>query len=293
MPRRSVVGLAAALWAAGAAALAEPQAAHLGSYTWDAGGSGGYSGLELAENGLDFVIISDRGTVVSGRLARDAGGAVSGVAETSAGIVLRGADGAPLSRKGSNAEGLAIGPDGGLFISFELWHRVARYETPDALPETLPDHGAFADLESNAGLEALAIDATGALYTLAEGRDPASTEMPLYRFAQGVWSQPAMLPTDGAWLPVGADFGPDGRFYLLERSAGFPGFASRVRRFDLDAPGIGPGEVLLSTGYDTHDNLEGIAVWQDAPGAIRLTMISDDNFLFLQRTEFVDYVVAP
>ena len=32
----------------------------------------------------------------------------------------------------------------------------------------------------------------------------------------------------------------------------------------------------------------GIAVWEDGQG-IRITMISDDNFLFLQRTELVEY----
>lgn len=37
-----------------------------------------------------------------------------------------------------------------------------------------------------------------------------------------------------------------------------------------------------------HDNLEGLSVWQDAQG-VRLTMVSDDNFMFFQRTEFVEY----
>ncbi len=66
---------------------------------------------------------------------------------------------------------------------------------------------------------------------------------------------------------------------------------SRVRRITLAG---GPGaadEVLLQTEAGTHDNLEGLAVWQDAAGAIRLTMISDDNFLPTQRTEIVDYRV--
>lgn len=42
-----------------------------------------------------------------------------------------------------------------------------------------------------------------------------------------------------------------------------------------------------------HDNLEGISVWQDPDGRIRLTMISDDNFMVFQRTEIVEYAVDP
>ena len=44
-------------------------------------------------------------------------------------------------------------------------------------------------------------------------------------------------------------------------------------------------------GAVRHDNLEGLAVWRDDSGAIRLTMISDDNFNLLQRTELVEYAV--
>jgi hypothetical protein len=50
--------------------------------------------------------------------------------------------------------------------------------------------------------------------------------------------------------------------------------------------------VLLRSAAGTHDNLEGLAVWRDVGGHIRLTMISDDNFRFFQKTEFVEYVVA-
>ena len=47
-------------------------------------------------------------------------------------------------------------------------------------------------------------------------------------------------------------------------------------------------EILLTTRPLQYDNLEGIAVWADGQG-IRITMVSDDNFLFVQRTELVEY----
>ena len=51
-------------------------------------------------------------------------------------------------------------------------------------------------------------------------------------------------------------------------------------------------ETLLTTQSWRHDNLEGLSVWRDAQNRIRLTMISDDNFRMIQRTQFVEYVVT-
>jgi hypothetical protein len=50
-------------------------------------------------------------------------------------------------------------------------------------------------------------------------------------------------------------------------------------------------KMLLRKGIGIHDNLEGLAVWRDELDRIRLTMISDDNFRLVQRTEIVEYVL--
>jgi hypothetical protein len=62
-----------------------------------------------------------------------------------------------------------------------------------------------------------------------------------------------------------------------------------VRRITLQGDRIAGDEVVMQSPERRHDNLEGLAVWRDSAGAIRLTMISDDNFQALQRTEFVEY----
>ena len=85
---------------------------------------------------------------------------------------------------------------------------------------------------------------------------------------------------------VGADIGPDNKLYVLERDFTGIGFRTRVRRFDLDGANE---EEVLRTANATHDNLEGIAVWQDDGGAMRITMIADDNFRWFQQTEIVEY----
>ena len=56
----------------------------------------------------------------------------------------------------------------------------------------------------------------------------------------------------------------------------------------LTADGVQDDEILLETRPLQYDNLEGISVWHDGTD-IRVTLISDDNFIFLQRTEIVEY----
>ncbi|MDP3341530.1 esterase-like activity of phytase family protein [Frigidibacter sp.] len=274
---------------------AEPQLAeHVGTWVWRSSVErfGGFSGLELSADGLDFAAVLDRGTIAQGRLQRGADGRVTGVEQATL-LPLRDSKGEALTGRFTDAEGLAMAADRSLYVSFEGYARVARYASPGGVAERLPRPDAFDALQNNSSLEAMAIGPDSALYTLPERSGAKDRPFPVWRFRGGDWEQPFALPRDGNWLPVGADFGPDGQFYLLERDFFGIGFLSRVRRFAIDGDTVTGGEVLLQTRTATHDNLEGIAVWQDAAGAIRLTMISDDNFFWVQRTEFVDYRLAP
>ncbi len=219
---------------------------------------GGFSGLELMEDGLSFTALTDHGALYSGRLERRADGTVADVSVLQGPILLRDRAGKPLPKGDTDAEGLAIAADGTLYVSFERNHRVARFNTPNAASGLLPRCADFAGFQRNSGLEALAIAPDGTLYTLPERSGAIDTPFPVYRYRDSGWDQPFSIPRDGDWLPVGADFGPDGRLYLLERDfAGLFGFLSRVRRFEISGDRIGAGEVLLETRAGTHDNLEG------------------------------------
>lgn len=270
-----------------------PRLDYVGSYTWTSQNPdlGGMSAIEIGEDGRDFVALSDRGYVVSGRLDRR-DGAVSGVT-TALFEHLRDIKGAPTAKKWSDAEGLARTPDGRLFISFEAEHRVWAYDMPGSRAKPMPLHRDFRTFQPNSGMEALAIGPDGTLYALPERSGALERPFPVYRFAKGKWDTALSIPRRGDHLPVGADFGPDGKLYLLERHfTGIFGFSTRVRRFALGPDGFTGEQVLLQTWTGRHDNLEGIAAWKDAAGATRLTLLSDDNFHFLQRTELVDYVVV-
>ena len=47
-------------------------------------------------------------------------------------------------------------------------------------------------------------------------------------------------------------------------------------------------EFVFEAAPGTFDNLEGLSVWTDETGALRLTMISDDNYNRFQETQIVE-----
>ncbi|WP_299349376.1 hypothetical protein [uncultured Shimia sp.] len=57
-----------------------------------------------------------------------------------------------------------------------------------------------------------------------------------------------MVPRLDGFDPVGADFGPDGRLFILERGFNGVGFRSRVRRFDVTEGGAQNEVEVLRTG---------------------------------------------
>lgn len=271
------------------AGTAADAAEFLGSHVWVPAfeGAGGYSAIWLGENGRDTLLLSDRGNWVRGTLTRDDTGLANGFMVTSRGPLLR-STGGGLQAGETDAE--AIAEVGGVFfVAYEGDHRVMRHADIAAPPERFTQDGRFQALQENSGLEALATDARGWLYAIPERSGALDRPFPVSRFDGTAWSQPFALRRDGRFLVAGADVGPDGRLYVLERDFAILGFRSRVRSFDLTG---GDERLELQTGIGVHDNLEGIEVWRDAAGRLRLTMISDDNLQpLIQRTEFVDYVL--
>jgi hypothetical protein len=269
---------------------------YIDSYVWRSQdpAHGGFSGFEISADGLSFTALSDRAGWTHGTITRDINSHIRNVAAARVAPLLDSDNRPPHDQRG-DSEGLAIAPDGTVFVSFEGKGaaRVMQFPSLSKPGKDIPRPPAFKALRANSALEALAIDAKGTLYTLPETPHGGDV-FPVYRYRGGKWDQTLTLPRSPEFDAVGADFGPDGRFYLLERGFhGIMGFSSRVRSFALGPQGFGNARLELQTTAGTHDNLEGLAVWRDATGFIRLTMISDDNFLWVQRTEFVEYRVLP
>ena len=235
---------------------------------------GGLSALEVSPDGLSALTLSDRGHIFDLTIIRDGDNNISDVQVTRS----------KHQKFKRDTEGLAIGK-GGTFVSFEGPGQVRKLGG-----KALPSHPDFKTMAPNSALEALAIDKAGTLYTLPERSGEVGKPFPLYAFKDGAWTIAYQIPRNGPFLPVGADFGPDGLFYLLERAFTPLGFRTRIRRFDLIKNTQKPIE-LLRTYPARHDNLEGLSVWRDANDDIRLTMVSDDNFLPVLRNEIVEYIL--
>lgn len=292
MRRRSAIQLITASLVAGAVWAVEAKtASHLSSYTWKhpAAWFGGFSAVHVYDQGQRIIALSDRSTVIEARIERDRG-QITGVTLTDHARLLS-STGRAMSGTAGDSEGIAVAPDGSYYVSFEGIHRVAHYTGLKAKARVLPRPKTFDALNGNGSFEALAMDSSGSLYTLPEKNRTALGDIPVYRWDSQGWSTPFTLPQRGKFLPVAADFGPDGRFYLLERAVGWTGFRSRLRRWLITGDVPRSEEILFETTTGTHDNLEGLSIWRDDQQRLHATMISDDNFLALQRTELVEYLL--
>ncbi len=258
-------------------------------YVWHDRASwfGGLSGAEVSADGQFLVIITDRGRVMEAEIIRE-DGVVVGLNIIHS-VALRDADGKLLAKPDTDAEGLAIGADGQAFVSFESPHRVAMLDKSNGTTQPLISAPEFSALIENRGLETLAISPDGTLMTLPEAT--RTDFFPIYAYVDDGWQVTAQIPKRGPFVPVGADFDANGLLYLLERTVTPLGFRSRIRRFDLTAPELGE-KTLLQTLPAQYDNLEAISVWQNNAGETCLTLISDDNFLPIQETQVLEFVVS-
>ncbi|MGR3552758.1 esterase-like activity of phytase family protein [Paracoccus sp. (in: a-proteobacteria)] len=264
---------------------------YIGTYVWSGteDSFGGFSGLEISADGSGFNALSDRAWLYWGSVERDAQGRIRGM-NVAGRAHLKDSKGQPL-KPGylGDSEGLAIARDSSIWVSFEGLDRIASYADPDAPATRRPLPPKLPDFRTNSGMEALAVRDDGLLVAIVERSSRKDRPFPVLGLRDGKWNRLGTIRRDPRWLMTGADFGPDGMLYILERDfRGLFGFVSRVRRMRLTAEGPKDEEILLTTRPLQYDNLEGISVWDDGQG-IRLTMISDDNFLIVQRTELVEY----
>jgi hypothetical protein len=261
--------------------VAVAEAREADAFVWHNDGAwfGGISGIEVFDEGRSFVAVSDRGVMLRGQFVREPGGRIVDMVVDSHEQMLD-AEGQPLRGRRDDSEGLALAEDGTLYTSFEGLSRLREEGNP---PRMLPREDAFDAFGRNAGFEAVAITPGGALLAIPEDVADGG-DFPVWRFRGGEWDVPFFIPRSGAFLPVGADVGPDGLLYVLERALTGPGFRSRVRVFTTEGGG---GAAVFESRTGLYDNLEGISVWDDGAGIV-MTMVSDDNFRFFQQTEIVE-----
>jgi hypothetical protein len=264
---------------------------------------GGWSSIKLDRSGRLFAI-SDKGMWLSAKIVTDEKtGAFRGLAELNMAL-MRDLEGDPLDGKVmGDAEGLAILPDGRFAVSFEQRHRIWLYDIAGKGPTAaalgaVPIDDADQSLGSNEGLEALAATADGDLIGGAEERPASDKGFNAFRFkvpTAGKKRETIEAPRGRAVTAPGYSFVdldrlPDGDFVGLERSY-FPVIGTKIGIRRYAAAGLAQpapdlkGDLLAQFVPPLNlDNFEGITAQALPSGAIRLYIMSDDNFSASQKT---------
>jgi hypothetical protein len=263
---------------------------------------GGWSALRLDATGSRLLAVSDAGVWMTARLDyRD--GRLSGLTDVTL-AAMRGSAGETLSRIGrADVESLAV-EGTACFVGIERVHEIRRYDCSGApfaargMPQPVPP--ALKKMPKNSGLEALVavphgLPNGGSLIGITE-TGPNEGEDALGFIIQGAKFSPFRVRlSDGFSVTDAAVAGSD--LLILERHYSlWRGVLMRLRRVPLQAiqPGaVVDGEVLITAGRGYQiDNMEGLAVHTNAAGETMLTLISDDNFSFLQRTVILQFKLA-
>jgi hypothetical protein len=259
---------------------------------------GGLSGLVVTPSG-DLISISDRGFWLIARLVLDERGYLVGITDGEMGR-LAGPGGLPVGRGQQDAEDIALLPDGTAIVAFEHDHRLWRYY-PSAVPfqglvEPVPPPAGIQDLPRNGGIEAVAHLSDGRLLALVEGLSvPDGGRLGWVRDPGGSWAALSYVPAP-AFLPSGGAGLPNGDALVLERRFIDP-FTYEARLTRVPSGEIKPGarlsgrELARLSRPLSLDNFEGVAVRPGPAGETLVYLISDDNYLPIQRTLLLQFVL--
>lgn len=293
----------------------QPQRRDFGRLIWRGGVDlrsqstyfGGYSGLTLDATGNRLLTVSDSGSWLSAHIDYS-GNSITGLSDVQIGPITQ-KDGKPLQdRHGSDAESIdAVAPDGGAdghyLISFEGRHRVEEYVFQRGELKgpvgTRPLPANLRRMHKNGGLEAFAVlrggPHAGAIVMFAErlltprGGDHTGA------IVIGGKASPLKIARVDEFDITEAKSLQDGSLLLLERSFNTLTFRLDIRLRLIPAAEIQPGgrlvgvELLRAGPNMQIDNFEGLAVSRGPQGETLITLISDNNFNFMQRTLLVQF----
>lgn len=241
---------------------------------------GGFSGIELTSGGDHVFLVSDAGYLVEARVERDAAGRITAIVDAEA-RRFRQNHGELVNDFQGDAEAVRLDPQGRPVVAFESYMRFARFPTADMMPEPLNDWDRFAGNWSNEGAESLAIDATGGILAVLERAKGSPAAYVTLRYNGGRdWTHGPALATDGAFQATDADFGPDGKLYVLERNLSLlSGYATRISVYEREGDHFGDPVTVAKTAPGQFGNFEGMDVWQTTTGGLMATLVTDNNFM--------------
>lgn len=250
-------------------------------------GFGGWSALMVAPDGQTATAISDGASWMRLRLRYAEDGRLIGADGIDFGR-LRDADGhPPVDRNRRDTESVTPYGDG-ILMAHEGEHRLSFRTTLNQPAQDLPVPPSLLSATKNGGVEALTALRDGTLVMLGERTRDAAGHFLGWRGRPGKWNVFRVQST-GLFRPTGAATLPTGDILLLERQfsplGGLAARISKIPRSSLEsrAPVKSIEFGRLESPLET-DNFEGIDVVTSIRGRTHVYLISDDNFLPVQRT---------
>jgi hypothetical protein len=263
---------------------------------------GGISAMRMQPDGAHFLAVTDNGSWLRARIVYE-NGRPAGLADVEIAPVL-GPDGHPLAARGwFDMESLAE-KDGQVYVGIERAEKIVRFDFAKdgfaARGEAISVPTDFKAFRFNKSLECLASPPTGAplagklIVVTERSLDPAGNHR-AFLLDGDKTERFTVKRSDDFDVSDCTVLGND--LLLLERSySPMRGVAMRIRRIPLASVKDGAlvdGRALIAAdmGYQI-DNMEGIGVHRTAEGETVLTLISDDNFSFIQRTLLLQFGIV-
>jgi hypothetical protein len=264
---------------------------------------GGLSALHIDADGANFLSLSDNGSWLRGRIVYRDDRPV-GIADAEMAPIL-GWDGKPLAaHRWFDAESLTE-LDGQFYIGIERVEKIVRFDyrarglAARGEPIKVPDD--FKSFTYNKSLECLAgglpgTPLAGTLIVVTEHSLDSAGNHRSYLLKGDEVSRFTVARSDDYDVSDCAILPPSDLLLLERRLSITQGLGMRIRRIPLDelkAGAVADGPVMIEAdlGFQI-DNMEGIAVHQNAAGETIITLISDDNFSVIQRNLLLQFAVV-
>jgi hypothetical protein len=264
---------------------------------------GGISGLHIEPDGAHFLAITDRGSWLRGRIVYRDGKPV-GITDAEIAPIL-GSDGRPLAARGWYDTESLTERDGIFYVGIERVEQIVRLDyrrdgfKARAEPIKVPPD--FKTFKYNRSLECLVAPPRGSplagmLIVVTERSLDARGNLRSFLLDGDRVTRFSVKRTDDFDVSDCAIL-PPGDLLLLERRYSLlRGVAIRIRRVPLeslkmDALVDGRAMIEADLAYEI-DNMEGMAVHRTSSGEMIVTLVSDDNFSFIQRNLLLQFAIV-
>lgn len=267
---------------------------------------GGLSDITFLGDNRHFAIVSDRGRFYSGTLTYNEHGAPLALAKVER-ARIKNSKGQNLPRRfAQDAESLeTVYRDGvpvAVRVGFENLTRVADFALTNLRPGGAAREVAIPEFltrtRTNDTLESACIapptsPVAGSTLLIAEDIEAVNGGDSAYLLGN-LDKGRLTLKRSGVYRPTACAFLPDGDLLVLQRAVSFLSF--RMRLIRVAGENVEPnahleGEVILRASGGDVDNMEGLAVFTDAEGLVRITLLSDDNFNGWERTILLQFAL--